>query len=68
MSMSLSEKEMKRWVKGKRWKDEEENFARKISINDSQYSHELWRCNWVMLEKSLSIIVNVLMNSEDATQ
>ena len=44
------------------------NFAREISINDSQYSHELWRCDWVMLEKSLSIVINVLMNSEDATQ
>ncbi len=55
--------EMKRWVK-----DEEENFAWEIFINDSQYSYEFWRCNWVMLEKLLSIIVNVLMNSEDATQ
>ncbi len=63
MLMFSSMNEMKRWVK-----DEEENFFWKISINDSQYSHELWRCNWVMLEKSLSIIVNVLMNSEDATQ
>ncbi len=44
------------------------NFAQETHINDSQYSHELWRCNWVMLEKSLLIVVNVFMNSKDATQ
>ena len=46
----------------------EENFARKISMNDSQYSHELWRCDWVMLGKLLLIVVNILMNSEDVTE
>ncbi len=57
------------WMRSKdESKDEEANFAQKTFINDSQYFHELWRCNWVMLEKSLSIIVNVFMNSEDATQ
>ncbi len=57
MLMSSSRNEMKRWVK-----DEEENFAWEISINDSQYSHEFWRCNWVMLEKSLSIVANIFVN------
>ena len=56
-----------------RWKDEskdeEENFAQKIFINDSQYSHELWRCNSIaLLEKSLWMIVYIFMNSEDATE
>ncbi len=37
--------------------------AREISINDSLYFHEFWRCNWVMLEKSLSIVANIFMNS-----
>ena len=41
-----------------RWKDkskdEEENFAQEIFINNSQYSHEFWRCNSIaLLEKSL---------------
>ena len=69
MLMSSSEKEVKKWVKDKRWKDEEENFAQEISINDSQYSHELWRCNSIaLLEKSLWMIVYILMNFEDATE
>ena len=44
------------------------SFAQEISMNDSLYLHEFWRCNWVMLEKPLSIVANVLMNSEDAIE
>ncbi len=44
------------------------SFAQKIFMNDSLYSYEFWRCNWVMLRKSLLIVANVLMNSEDAIE
>ncbi len=37
--------------------------AREIFMNDSQCFHELWKCNWVILEKPLSIVTNILMNS-----
>ncbi len=37
-------------------------------MNDSQYSHELWRCDWVMLGKLLLVVVNIFMNSEDAIE
>ncbi len=47
--MFSSRKEVKRWVK-----DEEENFAEEIFINDSQYLYELWRYDSItLLEKSL---------------
>ncbi len=56
--MFSSRKEIqRRWVK-----DKEENIAWETSINNSQYSHKLWRCNWVMLRKSLLIVANIFVN------
>ncbi len=43
--------------------------ARETSMNDSQCSHELWRCGSIaLLEKPLWMIVYILMNSEGAIE
>jgi hypothetical protein len=44
------------------------NSAREISISSSQYFCKLYRCKWVLLEKSLSVVVNIFVNSEDAIE
>ena len=38
--------------------------AQEISMNDSLYFHEFWRCNWIILEKSLLIVANIFVNSK----
>ena len=45
------------------------NHAREISISSSQYfmsSEDVDYYLWIMLEKSLLVVVSILMNSEDA--
>jgi hypothetical protein len=45
------------------------NHAREISISSSQYfmsSEDVDHYLWIMLEKSLLVVVSILMNSEDA--